>query len=221
MNSIFTTPLKAAPGEQYYYTNTPAILLGIIAERICRKPLDQLAEEMFFSPLKMDDTSFHGDVLGQERIAPTEEDERGRVQGVPHDETAWVLRQEGKVAGHAGLFSTSTDLLTFAQMLINRGELNGRRYFEPETIELMHTNQIQQLKERTGLGWELDLGPMPAVALSHQTFGKTGFTGCALLTDPVADLAVVYLSNRTYPNRPSSREEIQAFRRQLVNLIFG
>jgi CubicO group peptidase (beta-lactamase class C family) len=132
-----------------------------------------------------------------------------------------VLRKQGVVAGHAGLFSTAQDLLRFAQMLINNGELEGHRYFEPATIELMHTNQLHRLKGKTGLGWELDLGDLPAAAKSHQVFGKTGFTGCAIQMDPVAKIALIYLSNRTYPNRPTSKEPIRAFRRQLANLVFG
>ncbi len=221
IETLFEGKLKAAPGKQYFYTNPPAILLGMIAERVTGQPLDKLAKEVFFGPLKMERTDFDGGMWDAREVAPTAKDFRGLVQGQPHDETAWALRKQGIIAGHAGLFTTSADLLRFAQMLLNKGELGGRRYFEPRTVAQMHTNQLEGIGERTGLGWEINLGELPASVRDHGVFGKTGFTGCALMMDPVEKVAMVYLSNRTYPERPASREGIQEFRRGLVRLVMG
>ncbi|MDB5178170.1 MAG: hypothetical protein JWN01_113 [Patescibacteria group bacterium] len=112
LERLFTCPLLAPPGERYHYTNSPAILLGLIVERICGRPLDEVAQELFFKPLGMKNTTFHPG-LPAEAVAPTEVDWRGEVRGSVHDEAGWALRESGKPPGHAGLFSTTGDVLKF------------------------------------------------------------------------------------------------------------
>jgi CubicO group peptidase (beta-lactamase class C family) len=155
LEAIMAAPLATPPGEQYQYANAPAVLLGLVAERLLKKPLDVIAQMMFFDGLRMTKTTFYP-AFPMHQVAPTEHDWRGKVHGDPHDEGAWAMRQQGLVAGNAALFSTAGDLLKFAQMLLNEGEFEGRRYFKPETVKQMHTNQIPELGESTGLGWELN-----------------------------------------------------------------
>src|SRR5436309_12342445 len=45
-------------------------------------------------------------------------------------------------SGGGGLVSTTTDYLRFAQMLLNRGELDGVRLLGRKTVELMTTNHL-------------------------------------------------------------------------------
>lgn len=218
---LFTSPLKAAPGRLYLYSNAPAVLLGLIAERVGGKPVDELAQEWFFDPLGMERTTFHPEKLARDHVAPTEHDWRGQVHGQVHDEMAWVLRRDGYVAGHAGLFTTAGDLLTFAQMLLAEGEYQGRRYFRPETVRAMYTNQIAALGATTGLGWELGQRRFMGRAASDQTFGKTGFTGSIILIDPVKSAAMVLLSNRIYPQRSATRDAINQVRCQMADIVFA
>jgi CubicO group peptidase (beta-lactamase class C family) len=218
---LFAAELVSTPGTRYNYSNAPSILLGLVAERICKQTLDEIAQEWFFEPLGMRLTTFHPEKLPREEVAPTERDWRGEIWGQVHDPGAWALRQEGRIAGHAGLFSTAGDLLRFAQMLLAGGELDGRRFFEPHTIQLMHTNQIAQLGGMTGLGWELRWPGVPLEAGSDQKFGKTGFTGCIILIDPVRQAAFVSLSNRIYPQRTDSREPLHKLWREVASLVLA
>jgi CubicO group peptidase (beta-lactamase class C family) len=220
LETLFSAPLTAAPGAAYYYTNSPAILMGLVAERITGMPLNELADSVFGS-LPMPHTSFSTGWMEDLAVAPTELDWRGNVQRVVHDETAWALRAAGKLPGHAGLFSTAPDLLVFAKMLLGGGVYEGRRYFDPATVEMMHTNQVGNLGKMAGLGWEMREALLPEGLGSDQVFGKTGFTGCALVIDPKMELAFVYLSNRTYPKRPATREKIVAFRNKLAAIIYS
>lgn len=220
LEQLFAAPLKAPPGERFFYTNAPALLMGLLAERISKKPLNELADQVY-SSLPMPHTSFSTGWVGAQAVAPTERDWRGEVQGSPHDEAAWILRDAGRIAGHAGLFTTARDLLVFARMLLNQGAFEGRRYFEPATIEQMHTNQIASIGESAGLGWELRQALLPKDLGSNQVFGKTGFTGCVIVIDPKANLAFTYLSNRTYPTRPPNREAIISFRHSLARLLYA
>lgn len=219
LEAIFAAPLKAPPGELYWYTNAPAILMGLVIERVSNKPLNEYANEIF-GHLPMERTSFSTGYASMKQVAPTEIDWRGEVRGVVHDETAWALRQTGRVAGHAGLFSAAEDLLVFAEMLLNGGQYDDYQYFTPETVVAMRTNQLSLPGAQTGMGWELRQALLPEGVGGRQVFGKTGFTGCVLVIDPESNRAFTYLSNRTYPHRPKTRDGIRAFRFELAKILF-
>lgn len=211
---LLRTPLLAPPGEAYYYTNAPAVVLGMIAERVTGRKLADLGDDMFFKPLGMTATTFRP---SQSNVAPTEIVEGREIRGVVHDEAAQTL---GAPAGHAGLFSTAGDLLIFAQMLLNGGTFHERQYFSEEMIEQMHTNQLTG-GLRAGLGWELYQSKIMGSKASETAFGKTGFTGCIIIIDPKKEVVMVHLSNRTYPSRPESRDPINTCRRDLADIVFG
>jgi CubicO group peptidase (beta-lactamase class C family) len=215
---VFAAPLKYAPGTTYVYTSPPALLLGLIVERITKMHLNEYAN-IVFGPLPMPRTSFSSGWVDQNTVAPTEQDYRGLVRGVPHDEAAWAFRRAGRIAGHAGLFSCAPDLLVFMQMLLNEGEYDGRRYFTPATVASMHTNQIPDLPRPTGLAWEMGW-PFLGQDLAGRLYGKTGFTGCLVLLDPDNQRAMVHLSNRTYPHRPETKDAIQEFWGKLATVVF-
>jgi CubicO group peptidase (beta-lactamase class C family) len=147
--------------------------------------------------------------FGVERVVPTEEEKHFRRQllrGYVHDEGAAMF---GGVSGHAGLFSNAYDLSLLYQMLLNGGELNGRRYLKPETIK-MFTAYGSDISRR-GLGFdkpEKDNAsrkePYPSSLASPQTFGHTGFTGTCVWVDPQSKLVYVFLSNRVYNTRTNN-----------------
>lgn len=219
LETVLKAPLVAAPGEQYRYTNAPAILLGMVVERVTGRKLDELAQDWLFDPLGMEWTTFWPQ-RSVDEVAPTELEADGEVRGVPHDEAARVLRQQGMVAGCAGLFSTAGDLLRVAAMLLGDGELEGRRYFQPETVRLMAENQLAAIGATAGLGWEISRPDVMGRAQRPGMLMKSGFTGCWIAVEPSRGAAVVHLSNRTYPKRPG-REPIQAFWRELNEALFG
>jgi len=219
---IFNTELKVKPGTQFLYTNAPSILLGLIAERVYGKPLDKIAEECFFSPLGMTNTTFRPNIVNKEDVVPTEQDEwRGRlVHGEVHDETAFVLRQKF-VAGNAGLFSTVPDLLTFLEMLLNRGEYEGKRYFSEKTVSLMQINQLEDIGESASFGWELNQPRFMGKFAEAHTFGKTGFTGCLIVCDIPKGVAFTILSNTIHPKRRKDATLINQVRCDIADIILS
>lgn len=223
LNAIFNGPLMAPPGQKYYYTNPPSILLTMIIERICGKSLDKVASKLFFEPLNMQSTTFYPKDLKDKYydIAPTEIDFRGELHGVVHDETAWALHNVNKLAGNAGLFSNSEDLLKLCQMLLFGGNYKDHKYFNPDIFNQIYTNQIANLGEVTGLGWELNSPAFMGKKASDTCFGKTGFTGCVILVDPVKQSAMVMLTNRTYPDRSNNRVKINQTRSKIADIIFA
>jgi CubicO group peptidase (beta-lactamase class C family) len=220
---ICSSDLKSPPGDIYCYANATSILLGLMVERVTGTPLDVLAQTHFFGPLAMTSTTFFPDTLDRALIAPSEIDPwRGReIRGEVHDESAWALRPV-LVAGSAGLFSTTPDLLRFLIMLLDGGESGGTRYFARDTIALMHTNALgSSLGTTVALGWELDQERFMGANRTDATFGKTGFTGCTIAADPQEKTGFVFLCNHTWPKRRKDNEEINRVRRGLADLIFN
>lgn len=202
---IFQAGFSDLPGESHY-SNLPAYLLGIIIERVSGKTIDVLARDEFFGPLNMHSTFFP--VAGYVSdpslsIAPTETLEDGDIHGIVHDESARVFAREGKAVGHAGLFSTAHDLATFAESLLAGGF--------PHVVK----------GAQKGLGWELNHGVFMGKKFGPRTFGKTGFTGTSIVCDTDRSLALIILSNRTYPTRPADNTAINAFRGALADIAFA
>ena len=216
--AILNVKMKSRPGEKFCYANATSILLGMLIERVSGKPLHEFAQEVFFDPLGMKDTTFFPQKTALANCVPTEIDPwRGRtIQGEVHDESAWVLRKI-MTAGSAGLFSTVPDLMKFVRMLLE----GGPQFFKKRTMNSIDTNQILHIKEMsTGLGWELNQEYM-GTKRTAQTFGKTGFTGCAVIADRSKNAGVVMLSNYTWPKRKANRDLINEIRAEIADIVLG
>jgi CubicO group peptidase (beta-lactamase class C family) len=220
MEKILSSPLQSPPGSVYSYANGTSILLGLAIERRMDMPLDEASQRTFFTPLGMFATTFHPDRIDRQRIAPTEYDawRKRVVRAEVHDESTFALHPT--IVGAAGLFSTASDLLRFAAMLLNRGNAYGRRFFKPETIERMHTNFSTADGMQTGLGWELGQKSFMGSRCDAATFGKTGFTGCSMVISPSHSAAVVLLSNHVHPHRNADRAVINSVRAGLADIVF-
>jgi CubicO group peptidase (beta-lactamase class C family) len=205
---VFEHGFDAKAGERAY-TNLPAFLLGVVIERISGESLAALSDKMFFKPLGMEKTTFFPTPSD---CAPTEMDDRGEVRGLPHDESAYVFARARRAVGHAGLFSTASDLLRFLSVLLNVG--HPVSYMNEE-----FTKPLIEAAER-GLGWEVQASWMGNYA-TDKTFGKTGFTGTCVCVDRTKSKAFVILSNRTYPHRPTDNTAINTFRRDIAEVVLA
>jgi CubicO group peptidase (beta-lactamase class C family) len=203
--AICRESLEYAPGTKTVYSDLGFILLGEILERATGKTVDQLAHEQIFAPLDMSSTMFNPPKNFLSRIAPTENDTTFRkvlVQGAVHDENAFAM---GGVAGHAGLFSTASDLAVFCQMLLNGGIYGHHRLMTRATISQFTAPQVVAGNART-LGW---MTPTPNSSsgryFSPHTFGHLGFTGTSIWIDPDRQLFVILLTNRVNPTRENDK----------------
>ena len=146
----------------------------------------------------MTDTRFRPDVSLLARIAPTElTPPRGYpIRGEVHDENAFAL---GGVAGHAGLFSTASNLAVFAQMMLNGGEYDGVRIVADSTVKLF----THRAAGTRALGWDTCANEHGGCGqfLSERAFGHTGYTGTSLWIDPDREMFVVLLTNRVHAAR--------------------
>ncbi len=194
------------PGVEFVYSDINFILLGEIVHRLSGEPLSKYASEVVFGPLGMKDTMFLPPASLRPRIAPTEIDAAtGQpIRGVVHDETSRFM---GGVAGHAGVFTTADDMARFAQMMIDRGVLDGRPVFSPLAVEKFTTPQSPADQPiLRGLGWDID-SPFSAnrgELFAIGSYGHTGFTGTSLWIDPLSRTYVILLTNAVHPHRGKS-----------------
>src|SRR5712691_8506555 len=128
------------PGQRFAYSDINFILVGEMVRRLSGKTLDEFTHERIFEPLGMRETRFRPPPSLRPRIAPTEldSDTGAPFRGVVHDPTS---RYMGGVAGHAGLFTTASDLSRFAEMMLGMGELGGVRLFSSLTVAKFTSSQ--------------------------------------------------------------------------------
>jgi CubicO group peptidase (beta-lactamase class C family) len=196
-------PLAYQPGTRWHYSMAIDVLAHLI-EVIAGQPLRDVLRQRLFEPLGMHDTDFFvppdkrhrvATVYGHPDITTTTfgaifaawqqgYNERIDVAATyPADNTSNFVR-----GGH-GLFSTTTDYLRFAQMLLNRGQLDGARILAPKVVDLMHMNHIPPALlpfevggiYSNGYGHGLDGRVLlnPAEAMIPGSVGEFGWSGAA------------------------------------------
>lgn len=187
---------------RFVYSDINFVLLGEIVRRVSGQSLPEFVETKIFRPLGMKDTGYQPPGSLTPRIAPTEilKGTQIPLRGVVHDPTS---RYMGGVAGHAGLFSTATDLSKFAEMLLGMGERKGIRIFSPLTVRKFTSPQTPP--DQTilrGLGWDID-SPFSSTRgdlFPLGSYGHTGFTGTSMWMDPYTDSYVILLTNSVHPH---------------------
>lgn len=189
------------PGEHVVYSDLGFIILGEIVERITGKSLDEFARENIWRPLGMNDTCFLPGESSRHRLAATEyrADLKKVMWGEVHDENAYAM---GGIAGHAGLFSTVTDLARYALMWLGEGEFGSVRVLSRSTVRLAIKEHVNK-EDRRGLGWVLKSHAFSSGGdlLSDASYGHTGFTGTSLWCDPETQTAIILLTNRVHAGR--------------------
>lgn len=205
LRACLELPLQAEPGTRAEYSDPGFILLGKALEVITREPLAHLVHREVLQPLGLRSTGFRPPHAARPFIPPTEEDEAfrdRRVQGEVQDENAYVLKG---VAGHAGLFSNVPDLLRFAGAILHAGTANAAaaNLFGPEIVEQFARRQPPEGSSRA-LGWDTPSeNSSSGRHFSRDSIGHLGYSGCSLWIDLEAAVAVVLLTNRTWPDRKS------------------
>jgi len=195
--ALLSTPLDYPPGQRYVYSDLGADVLGLIVEVVAGQTLDQFLERRVFGPLGMSQTFYRPADSLRYRVAPTEiSPPRGYpLRGEVHDENAFAM---GGVAGHAGLFSTASDLALFAQMMLNGGEYNGVQIVSKPTADLF----TKRAFGHRALGWDTADGDFGSGRyLGPNAYGHTGYTGTSIWIDPDRQMFMILLTNRVHAAR--------------------
>lgn len=205
---------EAQPGQRAEYSDPGFLLLGKALEVLTHEGLANWTRREIFHPLELSATGFTPFGYLAPSIPPTENDTTFRsrvIQGEVQDENTFLL---GGVAGHAGLFSNMPDLLRFAAEILgavrSKTDPNAEGLFTAATVERFAERQRPEGSSRA-LGWDTPSeNSSSGHHFSSQSIGHLGFSGCSLWIDLMADIAVVLLTNRTWPDRKS--EAIRAVR---------
>ena len=173
-------PLAYEPGTRWEYSVSTDVL-GVLVERVSGKRLDQYLDELVFKPLGMKDTSFQAKPEQLPRLADA-------LDTDPQKAASWrsvrVEEDPGKRyrLGGAGAVTTAEDYFRFAQMMLNKGQLNGVRILSRETVEYMMSDHIAGLQgspyPTTGPGYGFGLGF--GVRLQEGVSWVPGSTGDAM-----------------------------------------
>ena len=189
-------PLEFQPGTQWMYSNTVAFdTAARIVELVSGMTYDRFLRERIFDPLGMKDTGHVLDAARRQRLA------------IRYDVTPSGLRKTqrndpaGYFGGGWGLYSTADDYFRFAQMLANKGELDGVRVLSPRAVEMMGAIQIPDTLpgRQPGEGWGLGVRVISDHAarntfLSNGSFGWSGASGTHFWVDPDKRLVAVFMA---------------------------
>lgn len=189
------------PGSAYCYSDINLITVGELVHRLTGRPLDELVATGVTRPLGMTETGYNPDPALWSRVAATEDEVdagRGMVRGSVHDENAWSL---GGVAGHAGVFSTATDLTRLARCLLAGGVLDDVRVLSADSLAAMAANRTAAFDHDHGLGFEVNQPSFMGGLAGPRTIGHTGFTGTSMVINLDTGLIAILLTNRVHPTR--------------------
>jgi CubicO group peptidase (beta-lactamase class C family) len=197
LSLAFTTNLIADPGTRAEYSDIGFIILGSLLERVADEPLDRFCQREVFGALGMAQTMFNPPAPWRVLIPPSVDDRTFRhrvIQGEVQDENASML---GGVAGHAGVFSSAADMAIFANAMLQRGSPLVR----PETLDVFTRCETSPHGTSRALGWDTPSSPSQSGKyFSLKSFGHLGYTGTSLWIDPVREISILLLTNRTWPD---------------------
>lgn len=207
LNYICNLPLIYKTGTERRYSDFSFMLLGFIIEKMTGQKLNIYLESEIYKKLNMHDTSFLPSQELRERIAATSwgnpYEYRMVLTGTPYpcDENVEDFKKwrhytligevndgncfyaNGGIAGHAGLFSTVTDLAILGQLMLNGGSYDNVKLYNESILKEFTKPQ------RFGQGYGFDIDDQGA-------FGHHGFTGTHVKFDKKNNLQIILLTNK-------------------------
>ncbi len=197
-------PLGYQPGTRWEY-GISADVQAYLVELLSAQPFDQLMKERVLDPLGMNETSYFVPEDKRDRVATIYRKNReGRLEPIPDEVHAINYQDWPMKPGGWGLKSTIDDYMTFAQMLLNKGSLNGATILKPETVQLMATNQLPAVEDslwlpgkgRVGFGinFAVRTAPPQSAEEKNGAVGEFFWDGAAstlFWVDPANEMTVV------------------------------
>jgi len=198
-------PLLYQPGDAWVYSMATDVQ-GRLIEVLSGQTLAAFFERRIFKPLGMTDTGFQVRTDQQSRFA--------EVYGIDKEKGLTAYRgsfyrdfteKAPFFSGGGGLVSTTADYWRFAQMIANGGTLDGMRLLKPETVEMMHRDQLPKNLQgvgggKLGLGFGLNFAVVKDVEKNggHGSVGEFFWGGMAntlFWIDPKEDIVVLLMTN--------------------------
>ena len=186
---IASSPLVFQPGAQWGYSNDALDVIGRVIEIASGMGLAEFMTEKLFKPLEMNNTYFG--------LPKTKASKRMVLQGEYQKEAL------SKYFEDKGVVCTAEDYLHFNQMLLNEGELFGRRVLSQKSVRMISTDHVGNLFSRTDKGPKgMGFGYMVAITMDPEkaensrgkgSFGWGGMGGTSSWADPENELVGVLM----------------------------
>lgn len=203
-------------GSKVIYSDLGFITLYKLIEEATQVPFTNFIQKEIFDPLEMNETMYNP-TFPKEHYAATEYSEKLKEykRGVVHDDNAETM---GGISGHAGLFSTLSDLGNFAKMIENNGVYNQKKIISERAMQLSKKSYTSFDRDHRGIGWMLKSPTQSSCGdyFSEKSYGHTGYTGTSMWFDPTIDLHVILLTNRVHFGR---KDHIVRLRPRLHNIV--
>lgn len=210
LKRIAGIPLCFQPGEKWLY-GLSADVLGGVVEAVSGETYGEFLRRELFSPLEMQDTGFFVPKEKKERFAQIytwEEQAGGLVPFTASHLGEYYGEDVAFESGGAGLVATIDDYSHFAQMLLQKGEYQGKRILGSKTVEFMTKNRLSEA-QKVDFNWDslwgygygclmrvlADQGPAGSNA-SLGEYGWDGWTGNYVMIDPQEELILIYFMQK-------------------------
>jgi CubicO group peptidase (beta-lactamase class C family) len=197
-------PLDFQPGTQWAYSGYAGPdTLSRIVEIVSGMPYDRFLRTRIFEPLGMNDTFFYPPDDRRPRMVTLYSKSPNGLVKAPNQD-GFSLKTY--FSGGGGLMSTAEDYLQFAQMLLNGGELNGKRLLSPRTVDLMASNHVGDMfngklgRPAHGMGYGLLVGVVEdsvaaGLRVTSGSFGWDGAYGTQTWIDPKEKMVTIVMIN--------------------------
>jgi CubicO group peptidase (beta-lactamase class C family) len=229
IDTLAKLPLPVQPGADWRYG--PVVdIQGYVVEKLSGQTLDAFLKSRIFDPLGMTDTGFWVDASKKDRVTKlfTYNEQKKLVAASTQSDPT---RKPVFLSGGGGLLSTTEDYWRFAQMLLNGGQADRKRYLKASTVELMRTNVLAPgvvvdlygpSYNIDGIGFGLDFAIIMDPAKAKTPEGRNSFYwggafGTWFWIDPTNDVIVVGMMQNVDGSRPDrGSPQVRPMSRKLV-----
>ena len=182
------------PGTMQEYNSSASFDIMIrIMETVTDEPYESFLKRKLLEPLGMKDTLYVQTDTEAMRLVAMWDKKDGKAVHSARDEKGELVDYGRSVYwGGAGLSSTLSDYIRFAEMLRQKGVYEGNRVLSEEAVKAMSCVHFSPW----GLGVRVIEAPYGT--LSEGSFGWSGAYGTHFWVDPSADITAVYLKNSRY-----------------------
>lgn len=219
-------PFDAQPGEKWNYGYSVDIL-GALVEKVSGQTLEEFLRARIFEPLGMKDTHFYLPESKADRLAVVySSKESGGLERAPEPggmvgQGAYLKGPRKSFSGGAGLLSTANDYARFLSMMLNGGELDGKRLLSRKSVELMTVDHLNGIPYREGLGFGLGFEVVKDLGARGKpgSVGEYGWGGAYHSTywvDPKEQLVVVYFTQVNPARNLDDHDKLRALVYQAI-----
>lgn len=216
MAELAKLPLVHQPGTAWNYSVSTDVI-GHLVEVLSGQSLGDFLQQHVFEPLKMRDTGFHVPEEKWGRLAKlyTANPKNGQTVHMVQEPLGDFKSNPAFQSGGGGITSTILDYYRFAQMLLNKGELDGVRILAPKTVEYMTTNHLPEnvaYSPGEGYGLAISVTTDPrhlGVMASKGNYGWAGLASTYFRIDPVENLIMIGTTQYIPPNGNPLRDDLR------------